>query len=297
MYVLLGANGNITSKVARTLLAQGAQVRVTGRSAQRLAPLAQAGAQVAAGDPADTAFLTEVMRNAQAVYAMTPPQYGALAPALEYARVGEAVARAIAAAGVKRVVNLSSIGAHLPEGTGPIAGLHQQEQRLNQLSGVQLLHLRPGYFFENHLHAIPLIQALGVYTDTLAPDLPIPTIATSDIAAVVVRELTQSGSGVGARVLHVRGPDNHSMAQAAALLGKAIGQPDLPYVQADPAQAKAGLIQAGFSAAMADLMLAMNRAMTTPAFSAQMQAGPTEVTSMSLAQFAATFKAAYTRAA
>lgn len=296
MYVLLGANGNITSKATRLLLAQGKRARVVGRNAQRLQPLREAGADIAIGDAADARFLAQAMRGAEAVFTMLPPNYTAADPLAEYARIGAAVAQAIAASGVVRVVNLSSTGAHLPAGTGPIAALHAQETRLNALAGVSTLHLRPGYFYENHLSAIATIRALGVYADLTDSDVPIPSIATSDIATIVARELTQPRSTDGHQVLHLHGPRSYTQREAAALLGRAIGRPELKHVKADAAQVKAAMTRQGISPAIAALLEEMSDAFGRPEFGAGVETGPTEVTPTTLERFGPTFAAAYAAA-
>jgi uncharacterized protein YbjT (DUF2867 family) len=293
MYVLLGANGNITSKIAHILLSQGKKVRIVGRNANRLEALRQAGAETAVGDIADSAFLASAMQAAQAVYTMVPPNYQAMAPLEGYTQMGKAIAQAILAAEVRCVVNLSSIGAHLSTGTGPIVSLHAQEQRLDQIKGVKTLHLRPGYFFENHFNAIGLIAAHGVYSDMIDPQVPLPSLATQDIAMVAARELIEPSSNAEKQVLHLRGPQFYTQTEAAAILGRAIGKPDLQYVQADPEQAKAGMVQAGISPAMAELLIEMNQTFVKPEFVAEMIAGPTEITPTRLEQLAPNFKAAY----
>lgn len=291
MYVLLGAHGNITSQVAQRLLAQQRPVRVLGRSADHLAPLQAAGAEIAVGDAADAAFLSAAFHGASAVYAMIPPAYGAADPRAVQAKVGEAIARAIAAAGVRRIVNLSSGGAHLPAGTGPIAGLHDQERRLGALPGLSLLHLRPGYFFENLLHAAGLIKALGVYPSMERSDAPIAMVATRDIAAVVARELL-ADAAPGPRILHLRAAE-YTMHDAARILGAAIGRPDLRHVQADPAQAKAGMVEHGFSPAMADQFEEMAAALSDGRIAAGFKAGPTETAPTTLDAFAPRFAEVY----
>ena len=301
MYVLLGSNGNITSKAAALLLAQGAKVRVVGRNAKSLATLKAAGAEVAAGDITDAQFLAKAFGGATAVYAMIPPDYTAADMPAAQDRLGEAIARAIANAKVKRVVNLSSIGAHVPKGTGPIAGLYRQEQRLNRLTGVDVLHLRPGYFYENHLFAIGTIQALGAYADMTAPDVALPMVATADIAKVVARELLTPSTpangprdGQGKRVLHLRAPKLYTMRESAALLGAAIGKSGLPYVQAEPAQAKAAIVQHGLSPSTADQFEEMSAAFSTGRLDGEHEKGPTEIATTPLEQFAATvFKPAF----
>jgi uncharacterized protein YbjT (DUF2867 family) len=285
MYVLLGSNGNITSRAARLLLAQGAPVRVVGRSAASLAALKSAGAQVATGDANDEGFLASAFAGAQAVYAMIPSDYAATDMPAAQDRMGAAIANAIRKAGVKRVVNLSSVGAHLPAGTGPIAGLHRQERRLDALSGVDVLHLRPGYFFENHLVALETIRALGVYPDMAAPDTRVPMIATSDIARVVARELL-TPSGHGKVTLHLHASRRYSMKESAAILGAAIGRPQLAYVQADPAQAKAAMVQHGFSASAADQFEEMSAAISDGRLLGALESAPGELAATTLEEFA-----------
>jgi uncharacterized protein YbjT (DUF2867 family) len=293
MYVLLGSTGNIASKVAARLLAQGAAVRVIGRNTNSLAALKAQGAHIAAGDIAHAGFLAEAFAGAAAVYTMIPTDYAAPDLAAAQDRLGEAIARAITAASVKRVVNLSSVGAHLSSGTGPIAGLHRQERRLDELDGVDVLHVRPGYFFENHLAAIQMIPALGFYTDMTAPDAPLPMVATADVAQVVTREL-RTPSGMGTRVLHLRAPRLYTMRESTTLLGAAIDRPELTYVQSDPQQGKAALLQQGFSASAAALLDEMSTAFSTGRLDGEHEKGPTEIATTTLEHFAVTvFKAAF----
>jgi uncharacterized protein YbjT (DUF2867 family) len=292
MYALMGANGNITSKAARLLLAQGKTVRVIGRDAIRLKPLRDAGAELAVGDALDANFLAQAFRGANAVYTMIPPDYTTSDHRQFQTAVGEAIARGIAKSGVTVVVNLSSVGASLPGGTGPIVGLHDQEQRLNKLAGVNILHLRPGYFMENHLHAVSLIKATGVYPDMIAADVPIPMIATQDIAEVVVNELVRP-SFKGHVVKHLLGPRSLTMPEAAGILGATIGKPDLRYVQADPAQAKAGMVQLGFSRNVADLIEEMSQALSDGRINATFSRDAASFTPTTLESFAPVFAQAY----
>lgn len=288
MYALMGANGNITSRAARALLGQGRRVRVIGRSAAALAPLAQLGAEIAVGDAQDAGFLAHAFEGATGVYAMIPPGYGAADMRGTQAAIGTAIAAALGRSGVRRVVNLSSFGADLPAGTGPIAGLHDQEQRLNALPGLDLLHLRPAYFMENHLHAVGAIAALGVYPSLERSDVEVPMVATPDIATVVARELAEPQAR---GVLHLHAPRHYSFQQAAAILGQAIGRPGLDHVQATLEQAAAAMQQAGFSpsaiAQMAEMAQWLSQGMR------QTLPGPVEITPTTLEAFAPRFREAY----
>jgi uncharacterized protein YbjT (DUF2867 family) len=293
MHVLLGSNGNITSKAAALLLAQGARVRIIGRNAPALGVLEARGAEIAAGNLTDASFLAKAFTDATAVYSMIPTDYTAPHLGAAQDRIGVAIAQAIAAAGVKRVVNLSSIGAHLCSGTGPIAGLHRHEERLNALSGVDVLHLRPGYFYENHLIALGTIATTGLYADMTAPDSPLPMVATADVAQTVMRELL-TPTCVGKRVLHLRAPHLYTMRESTHVLGAAIDRPELRYAQSDARTGKAALMRYGFSADAAAQLEEMSAAFSTGLLDGEYEKGPTEISATTLEQFAATvFKAAY----
>ena len=292
MVVLMGANGNITSRLAKLLLGQGGKVRVIGRDAAHMKSLKETGAELAVGSAADAAFLAQQFKGADAVYAMIPPEYSSPDHRKYQNVVGEAIAQAIVKSGVTSVVSLSSGGASLPDGTGPIAGLHDQEERLKKLSSVNILHLRAAYFMENHLHAIGLIKAFGVYPGMIAPDVPMAMIAVQDIAAHAARELVQLNFK-GQSVRHLVGPREYTMSEAAGILGAAIGKPDLKYVKGDPAQAKAGMVQSGFSQNVADLFEEMSNALSDGRITRSIDAASTIHAPTTLEQFAPVFKAAF----
>jgi uncharacterized protein YbjT (DUF2867 family) len=282
MFVLLGSSGQITSQLARLLLAAGHPVRVVGRNAAGLAPLAAAGADIAIGDPADAGFLARAFAGAKAAYTMTPPCYAEPDMRAAQDRIGAAIAHAVAVARVPRVVNLSSMGAELPSGTGPIEALHAQEQRLDAIAGLDLLHLRPGSFMENLLASAPVVAEAGVLPGMEAPDAAIPMIATRDIAAVAARELV-TPTRRGILLLHA--PRHLTMREAAAALGAAIGRPGLPYVQSPPADAKAALQAHGFSADAAEQLDVLARWLSTSPL-ASASAGPVEVQPTTIEVFA-----------
>ncbi|HEY0821008.1 MAG TPA: NAD(P)H-binding protein [Rhizobacter sp.] len=282
MYVLLGSNGQVSAQIARRLRANGHPVRVIGRSAASLAPLARLGAEPAIGEPADAAFLARAFTGATAVFTMIPPCYGEADMQAAQDRIGEAIATALRTAHVARVVNLSSIGAELRQGTGPIEALHRQERRLDAIAGLDLLHLRPGSFMENLLPAAAAISAAGVLPGMEAPDVPIPMVATRDVAALAARELAEPRER-GVRLLHA--PRHLSLQEAASALGAAIGMPELPYVQSAPEDAKAMLRLHGFSASAADQLEALARWLSTTAM-ASVAASPVAVQPTTIETFA-----------
>jgi uncharacterized protein YbjT (DUF2867 family) len=272
MIAITGATGNTGSAAAEALLAAGEKVRVIGRSADKLKRFTEQGAEAFVGDVLDTAAMTRAFSGASAVYAMIPPDFTQEDFLGYQLLVSDSLAAAIEAARVEYVVSLSSVGAQLPEGAGPISGLHHFEQRLNRNPGqdalhlrpaysFNVLHLRPAYFFENFLMQIPVIGMLGAMAGILRADLPMAMIATRDIGARAAQELrARNFTGQGTREL--LGPREYTLDEAAAILGRAIGRPDLRYVQAPPEQVIAAMRQMGLSAdgarLIAEMYLAFN---------------------------------------
>jgi uncharacterized protein YbjT (DUF2867 family) len=257
-FVVSGASGNIGKAVALALLAQGKAVRVIGRAADKLAPLVAKGAEAAIGSLDDVAFLSKALAGARGAFLMIPPNHVAPDFPAYQRRISEAMAKAVAASGLRHAVSLSSIGAHQPAGLGPITGLHHHEQRLRQHAGVALLHLRPAFFMENHLATLPLIKGMGIYGSPIPADLVFPQIATRDIAAVVAKRLAALDFS-GDSTLELLGPADLTMSATTRALGTAIGKPELPYVQFPYDDARKAMVGAGLSPSMADQYIEMHQ--------------------------------------
>jgi uncharacterized protein YbjT (DUF2867 family) len=251
MYAICGATGNIGRAIAEKLLAMGEDVRAIGRSAERMRSLEELGAEVFVADLKDTAALTHAFTDAEAVYAMIPPNLTAPNIRAYQNEIGQSIATAIKKSGVRYVVNLSSIGAHLKDGVGVVSGLHDQEQRLNGLIGVNVYHLRPGFFMENHLWQVETVKQYGMMATAQNLDLRVPHIATSDIADYAVERLTKLDFQ-GKFVRELLGPADLSANEIAAAIGRAIGKDDLKYKQVSYDDARNQFLKVGVSPSVAD---------------------------------------------
>ncbi len=258
MITVMGASGNTGKKIAKLLIESGEPIRALGRSADKLAELKKAGAEVMIGDTNDVAFLTKAFLGADAVYTLLPTDPRATDYRAEQDRQGQAIVTAIRESGVKYVVALSSIGADLSVGTGLVVGLHAQEERLKQLKGTNILLLRPVSFFENFYGVLPLIKYQGISADSVEADLLLPMIATADIAEVASKAL-KARDWKGVRVRELLGPRDVSHSQATRIIGDHIGKPELEYVQFSDANQINALVNAGFSESFATLYVGMTR--------------------------------------
>ncbi len=288
MYAITGATGNIGRKTDDILLERGEKVRVIGRSAARLRGFVERGAEAAVGDLKDGSFVTRAFTGATAVFTMIPPDFTAPDFLAYQEQIRENYAAAIHESGVKYVVNLSSQGANLREGTGPILGLRAQEDRFNLLEDVNVLHLRPAYFMENLLMNIPLIHSKGIAGSAVRGDLEFAMIATSDIAACVAQRLIQRDF-TRKNVLDLLGPRDLSLNEAAAVIGRRIGMPDLKYVQFSYEEAAQGMMEMGISEDVSTLFIEMCDAMNNGLFGVGRPRTPYSTTPTSIEDFAETF--------
>jgi uncharacterized protein YbjT (DUF2867 family) len=256
---VMGASGNIGGRISDRLLTGGHTVRALGRSAAKLAALEARGAEVLLGDAADAAFLTKAFTGADAAFSLLPPNPTAEDYLARLNAEGEAIARAAGDSGLKHLVALSSVGADLAAGTGPIEGLHRQEARLKALPRTSVLALRPGYFFENFLAVVGLIKHQGLNGSAIAPNTVLPMIATRDVAEVAVQALA-SRDWTGFQVRELLGPRDLTHADATRIIGEAIGTPDLPYVAFPYTDYVGALVGAGLSQNVAELYAEMAKA-------------------------------------
>jgi len=292
MIVITGATGNNGSKVSGILLSQGQKVRVVARNADRMQNLVKRGAEAAVGDLRDTGLLTTAFAGATAVFAMIPPNYTAGDFRAYQNETGASIAAAVQNSGVRYVVNLSSQGAELAEGTGPVKGLHDQEERINKLEGVNILHVRPAYYMENLFTFIPMIKKADIAGSAIKGDLKFAMIATTDIAAFVAGRLLQRDF-TGKSVSGLLGQRDLSLDEAIAIISSKINRPGLNYVQFPYEEARKGLVSAGLSEDVSSLLIEMSKAINDGLFAVNVPRTKDNTTATSIEEFADTFAKVY----
>ena len=240
MYVILGATGHTGSIVADFLLSKGQKVRVIGRDTGRLQRFVDKGAEAFRAEISDAAALAKAFSGARAAYLLLPP---AKSPE-EQERDSDAVAIAVRESGLRYAVHLSSYGAQVAIGAGPVSGLHSSEQKLNAISGLNVLHVRAAYFMENNLAAIGMIHHMGIFGNALLPDLKLPMVATRDVGNYAAQRLLNLDFS-GKQTREVLGERDLSMTEVAAVIARSIGKPDLRYQQFPYDQVQQVLTQLG----------------------------------------------------
>lgn len=291
-FVVTGSLGNISKPLAEELVASGHSVTVVSSKADKTEQIEALGAKAAIGSVDDVAFLTKTFTGADAVYTMVPPNFGAGDWKKYIASIGENYAEAIHAAGVKNVVNLSSMGAHMPEGCGPVSGLYFVEKALNALEGVNVKHLRPGFFYTNFLANVGMVKHMGIIGGNYGENASLVLVHPTDIAEVAAEEL-QGLSFKGKSVRYIAS-DEKTTHEVAAILGKAIGKPELPWINFKDEDTIGGMMQAGLPEDIAKNYAEMGAAMRSGEMDSDyLKNKPTAFGNTKFEAFAPVFAAVY----
>jgi uncharacterized protein YbjT (DUF2867 family) len=295
MIAIVGATGAVGGKIAAILSTKNEPIRLIARSADRLRPLVGKTVTAFAGDAGNPEFLANAFADVDAVFTLIPPN--PTAPEfLRYAdTIGRSIAQAVETAKVRHVVNLSSVGAELAgAGTGPIRGLHNMEELLNRIKGLNVVHMRAAYFMENLLLNIDLINSQGITGSAIRGDVTMALIATKDIAAYAAERLAQRDFA-GSSVHYLLGQRDLTMSGASRIIGKRIAKPGLPYVTFPYDEAEKAMVAMGVSPDMSRIYVEMARAFNEGTIKTE-QRSPENTTPTSIEAFCdEVFMPAFTR--
>ncbi len=250
--VVTTPTGNIGRVLTQALVDAGEKPVLIARNADKVKTFVDAGATVKEGRHHDAAFLTEATRGARALFVLTPSNFQLTEIRGFYRGFAEAAAAAIDANRIGHVLHLSSVGAELETGNGPVAGLHVAEQVLNRTKA-NVLHLRPGYFMENTLGQIPsILQASSLFT-TFPRGTRFEMIATRDVGAYAADRLTKLDWS-GTSTAELQGPGETGYDEVAAVLSEVLDKA-LTHVTVSDDQMREALAGIGISKAMADSLV------------------------------------------
>jgi len=290
-YVITGSIGHISKPIVEQLVANKHNVRVITSSESRKNEIEALGATALIGSVSDASFINNAFTNADAVYLMIPPNW-AVTNWFEYQQqVAENYIAAIIKNNIKKVVLLSSIGAHMRKGAGPIDGLGYLEEKLVALSNVDTLALRPSYFFYNLLSMIPLIKQANIIGSNFGGTEKLVLVDTDDIAALAIDALLKLNfNGFNTQYI---ASDERETSEIASILGTAIDKPNLSWVVFNDEQNLQGLLGAGLSNTIAEGYTQMGKSIREGLIQADYWKNRPSLGKLKLEAFAERFALAY----
>ena len=260
MIAVMGAAGNVGSKVADLLLGAGEEVRLL-EHVRQLTELRRRGADVVAGDAMNVEDLRAFFAGVSAALVLLPENVADPSFIENRAAISRAIHDALGAEGLSYVVALSAVGAARADAPGPPGGLHVFEQDLRELKAANLLVLRSAAYMDYLVAALPMIRLQKVNGSATRADARFPMVATVDVAREAAERLTKRDF-IGHEVKLLLGPKDVTMYEATQAIGERLGMPDLPYVEFPPDGVKGALIGAGMSEQVAGLIVDMQLALS-----------------------------------
>ena len=291
--IITGSLGNISKPIVQELVQKKHFVTVISSNPQKQDEIKAMGANAAIGSLENVAFLISTFKEADAVYCMIPPNFAALNQVEYYTRIGNNYAQAIQQSGIKRVVHLSSWGAHLDKGTGIILGSHNVEVTLNKLPNIVMTHLRAGAIFYNLFGFIEMIKNKGFIGANYGGDDKIIWVHPIDIAAAAVEEL-QNTFTPGNHIRYVAS-DEKTASETAKIMGNAIGKPDLQWLTFTDEQAKEAMIKNGVPAGIASDIVDLNASIHSGAMGEDYELHKPALGKMKAEDFAQEFAAIFNK--
>ena len=283
-YVITGSLGHTGKPITEGLLAAGHTVTVITSKPENAPAIEALGATAAVGSVEDAAFMAQTFAGADAVYLMIPPKWGVSGWRAYQNTVADNYIAAITANDIQFVVLLSSVGAHVGNGVGPVDGLYDAEQKLMTVAGLNTLALRPPYFMYNLFAMIGMVKGMGIMGSNFG-DAPIALAHTADIAEAALQQLVNLDF-TGFRVKYIAS-DERTGAEIAAVLGAAVGKPETPWVVFSDDQNTQGMLGAGLNEEMATEYTKLGQAMRTGIMQADYLANrPAELGKVKLEEFA-----------
>jgi len=165
--VITGSLGNISKPLTKELVQKGHSVTVISSKAERQKEIEAMGAKAAIGTMQDADFLAKTFAGADIVYLMEtggPENMFNKSYNINEAtrEIVNSYKNAVEQSGVKKVVHLSSIGAHTDKGLGLLELHYIAENILKQLPhDVSIKFMRPAGIYYNLLANIEVIKTLS----------------------------------------------------------------------------------------------------------------------------------------
>lgn len=293
-YIITGSLGNISLPVTKNLVNAGHDVTVISSTANKKSEIEALGANAAIGSATDVAFLKNTFKNADIAYLMVPSSFAIEDYEKFQLEVADSYIEALTGSSIKYVVLLSSIGAHLRQGAGPIDAIGYLEEKLLGLPGIQSNFLRPSYFFNNLFSQAGLIEHAGIAGSNFGDsDEKLVLTDTDDIAVVATEALLNRPAEN--KITYIASDERHP-SEIASILGKAVGKENIPWITFTDEQALEGMRGAGLNENFAGLYVEMGQALRNGTMQEDYWKNRPVLGSYKLEDFAKKFAAVYENA-
>ena len=247
--VITGSTGHISKPLTQELVRKGHSVKIVSSKIERKAQIEALGAKAAIGTMHDADFLSATFNGADVVYTMVA--WDAIGSILnkdiDFAAGFKKLVRnykyAVEQSDVKRIIHLSSVGAHSSRGNGSLSLYHEVENIMMELpDDVSIKFMRPVAFYTNTFRYIQTIKTAGAIVQSYGGDQKEPWVSPMDIASVIAEEVEKPFVGRTVRYIASQELSPNEIAQS---LGAAIGKSELKWKVISKENLLNGMLAAG----------------------------------------------------
>lgn len=254
MNIIVGATGRVGSHVIQRLRQEGQATRAVIRSANKLI---DQSTEYRVADLFDAEQLIDAFQGGTTAFLMTPENPASKNVLEDTHRIVDHYKKAIQASGIKKVVALSCIGAHLEGDTGNILMSRILEQELEPLD-VAKVFIRPSYYFSNWIGYGEMVKQQGTLPSFFPEDLKLDMHSPEDLAAFIAQVIARPVSS-DKEIYELVGPEKYNARDVAKTFSLLLNR-NVEVQPVPPGEWKETLMAAGFTDDTADHLSAMTQA-------------------------------------
>ncbi|TGE83277.1 SDR family oxidoreductase [Weissella confusa] len=287
---MLGSLGNVNRVAVPELLNAGHEVTLLTSSADRVAEIEALSAHAVVGSLTNLDDLVATLTGADVAYLMlTGRATGSLVAHGEM--VGNLFKQAIETTGIKRVVNLSSVGANQGPEIGALYVYNIIEGLLASLP-IDITFVRPVAFYGNLMGSIQTIKAQHAIINNFPASHRNAYVWPADNAKTVVDSILHPVAGQTVRYVV---SDLFTGDELVAALQETLAMPDLKWIEISDEQALANMTAKGMPEAVATEFVKLGASQRNESAYTDLTAHMPVLGDFKLADFLPIFKAAYNK--
>jgi len=242
MNIIVGATGQVGSNLIREIKQNGFPVRAVVRNPDKIIDKT---IEARTADLFNVDQLTEAFIGGTTVFVLTPENLVSTDIIGDTKRIVDNYRIAIQASGIKKIVGLSCVGAHIEGNTGNILMSRILEQGFDNL-GIEKVFIRPSYYFSNWLGYSETVRQYGVLPTFFPEDLKIEMHSPIDLAKFVAEVMTDKSASGKRTIFELTGQQKYSSLDVARTFSKLLDK-DVMVQSIATEQWKETLLSVGFT--------------------------------------------------
>jgi uncharacterized protein YbjT (DUF2867 family) len=218
---ILGAGGQVGSMIVSNLIERNITPKAIIRNKDKEEKLKKLGAEVCICDLFNCNELEKVISDVKSLFILTPENPFSENPLMDTEKILTNVHKAIERSNIKKIVGLSSGGAHLKTGSGNLLMSRMLEDTFVDLK-IQQTFVRPGYYYSNWIGYLDMVKENSILPTFYPKDFQLQMVSPVDVALYISGILCSENNHDG--IYEIIGPQPYSSDDIAKTFGKLLNK-------------------------------------------------------------------------